>query len=228
MGVTAFIPAKMTSRRLPRKNMALLCGQPLIYYSIEAAKKTRNIDDIVVSSEAPEVLDYARAQGAKIHDRNHNLSAHHIRAVDVIRNWYEMSETKPDKVVLLQPTHPLRLPGDLDRALDQFAHSDADCLFAVKPEDVLLGQMENGEFLPEYTLPRNKAKEPARYRNTGSFYIFDPQRTFLGKHSFGQKISGYVLENAEFEIDIDHPADMRLAEAMLSTNKDRFSCYETS
>jgi len=50
MGVTAFIPAKMTSRRLHGKNMRLLSAKPLIYYSIRAAQSSKNINDVVVSS----------------------------------------------------------------------------------------------------------------------------------------------------------------------------------
>ena len=69
MGIVAFVPAKMTSRRLPRKNMALLGGRPLIHYTLKTAEAVEEIDQIVVSSEADEVLNYARTFGAYTHKR---------------------------------------------------------------------------------------------------------------------------------------------------------------
>ncbi len=223
MGVTAFIPAKMTSRRLPEKNMALLGGQPLLYYSIEVAKKVQQVDSIVVSSESAMICDYARACGVFTDDRNDNLSDHHVSALDVIKDWYERCKKKPDQVLLLQPTHPFRRPADIDDAIEQFKREEPDCLLSVAKEDVLLGEMDGSAFLPEHPMPRDKSKEPARYRNTGSFYLFDPQKTFLSEKKFGENISGYLLKAPEFEVDIDLPSDLRLAEALLAANKNYFN-----
>ncbi len=59
----AVIPAKMTSRRLKRKNLADLCGKPLLYYSMEAARRVPSIDAVYVSSEDREVLNAAASFG---------------------------------------------------------------------------------------------------------------------------------------------------------------------
>jgi len=226
MDVAAFIPAKMTSRRMPEKNMRMLCGQPLLYYSIQAARLAQRVDSIIVSSEAYMVLDYARSLGVETHERPTQLSDAKTTSMEVIRHWYQMKAKPPEIVVLLQPTHPLRNPTDIDTAIDQFRSNDADCQFSLVEENGLFGTLEDGLFQPEEKLPRSRPKSKKRYRNTGSFYCFRPETTFLGKKHFGERISGYVVSHPEFEVDIDHESDLRLAEALLSNNRAAFSHFE--
>ena len=139
--------------------------------------------------------------------------------MSVLKSWYDDLANKPDCIVLLQPTHPLRQPADLSDAIAQFVDSDLDSMFALAPTDLLLGELKNGVFHPEYSLPRNKRSEPKRYRNTGSFYLLKPERTFMTTQNYGVKHGGYVLRAAEIEIDIDYPHDLLLAEAMLKTHQ---------
>lgn len=227
MGITAFIPAKMKSQRLPEKNMRALGGLPLIHYSIRAAELAHRVDNIVVSSESPKVLDYARGLGVSLHERPEELSEAKKTSIQVIHHWHLAQQEPPELVLLLQPTHPLRNPKDLDAAIDLFKSGDADCLFSLVEEDCLLGTLDNGHFRPEQSLPRDRSKSTLRYRNTGSFYLFRPEATFLSDRPFGQTIMGYVLDHPEFEIDIDHESDFRLAEVMLASHGHAFAHFHT-
>lgn len=215
MGVAAFIPAKMTSQRLPQKNMRVLCGRPLLYYSIRVAQLSRAVSTTVVSSESPIVLDYAITQGASVHRRTPDLSEPAVRNVDVLRHWYEPLEEKPEIVVLLQPTHPMRDPEDLSRAVDQLRNDpEADSLFTVLRTAALTGVVRDGVFWPDVNLPRNVETESPRFRNTGSFYLFRPERSFLTAKPFGERIRAYELRRPEWEVDIDHEHDFDCAEAI--------------
>lgn len=226
MGIAAFIPAKMTSMRLPGKNMKMLCGYPLVYYSIKVASLVKEIEHIIVSSEDKEVLRTAIEFGAIPLSRPRSLSGGKVTNITVLKHFYKKFSEKAEIVVLLQPNHPLRHPEDIANAIDLFKQVDADSLFSVAKTDQLLGRIENGFFVPEFPLPRNKASEPVRYKNTGSFYIFTPDRSFLTESPFGEKIVPYVLGRPEFEVDIDTASDMRLATCLLESNAERFNHFD--
>jgi CMP-N-acetylneuraminic acid synthetase len=213
MGVTAFIPAKMTSRRLPRKNMLPLCGRPLLYYSIRVAQLAGEITEIVVSSESSEVLGYASYLGATLHHRDPRLAGGQIRADEVMRDWCQSLSSPPEMIALLQPTHPLRDPADLSRAIAEMqADPWADSLFTVIPMHDLIGEVRDGMFVPEVSLPRNRAVEVPRFKNTGSFYLLRPKKTLLTDAAFGRHIRAYHLPHPEWEVDIDYDHDLRYAE----------------
>ncbi|MCI5193900.1 MAG: acylneuraminate cytidylyltransferase family protein [Candidatus Electrothrix sp. AU1_5] len=228
MGVTAFIPAKMTSQRLPGKNMRLLDGKPLLFYSIRAAQLAQEIDEVVVSSEDAKVLEYAASCGVVTHQRPAELSLPEIRNLDVLRAWHYQADNKPDLLVLMQPTHPLRHPEDIGVAVQRMQKNPADCLFTVIRENLLLGTIEEGYFQPEFPLPRNKKAEPERYRNTGSFYIFRPEASYLQENGsmFGDKILAHPVQRPEFELDIDTYEDYSLLKSMYQAHQEYFSYFQ--
>lgn len=227
----AIVPAKMTSQRFKRKNLENLCGQPLVYYSIQIVKHIDLISDVFVSSEDKTMLDTASFLGAKTIVRPKYLSDPEITTQDVLKHVYaEICQQKgqsPDLVVLLQPTHPLRMPGPIADAIKLMGQNEAfDCLFSVMPNDELRGRIVSDSFVPEFNLPRDKATEPKLFKNTGSFYIFRPEKSFLTKSFFGRKIFPFVLERSPFEIDIDYPSDMEIATCLLERNRGKFPHFE--
>lgn len=217
----AIIPAKMTSQRLPYKNLVDLCGNPLLYYSIEVAKHVSLIDEIYVSSEDENVLTTASSYNVKTIVRPKELSSPEITTQDVLVHAYnvigEKTGKSPELIVLLQPTHPLRMFSSIEEALQKMiSETDYDSLFVVMETDELRGRIIDNCFISEFDLPRNKRTEPKFYKNTGSFYIFRPDRSFLVQSFFGNKIYPYILDRSLFEIDIDYQSDLELARLMLS------------
>ena len=221
----------MTSQRLKRKNLENLCGKPLVYYSIQITKYIDLISNVYVSSEDENMLDIAISLGSKAIIRPRYLSDPKITAQDVLKHAYKKIGQQvgkfPDLIVLLQPTHPLRNPEVISSAIKAISNSnDFDCLFSVMPTDELRGKIIENEFIAEFNLPRNKSLEPKMYINTGSFYIFRPEKSFLTKSFFGKKIYPYILERSPFEVDIDYPSDMEIARCLLERNKDKFPYFE--
>lgn len=230
--ILAVIPAKMTSRRLLRKNLADLCGKPLLYFSIQVAKKVSLISDIYVSSEDEEVLNVAAFYGAIPINRPSKLSLPNITNKDVLRHSYEEAKIRngisPELVVLLQPTHPLRNPKHIEKAITIMKRNPKyDSLFSVMKTDELRGQIKSNVFKPEFPLPRVKSDEPKMYKNTGSFYIFRPDNSFLTESFFGEKIYPFVLERSPYEIDIDYFSDLELARCLLKTYLSDFPYFKT-
>ncbi|MDD3593339.1 MAG: acylneuraminate cytidylyltransferase family protein [Candidatus Gastranaerophilales bacterium] len=120
MNIVAIIPARGGSKRLPHKNIKLLLGKPLIAWSIESALKSKLINKVVVSTDSPEIADTAKQYGAQVHIRPGELAQDTTKTapvlVDVV-NMLEINSYKPDIIILLQPTCPVREGGLVDEAL---------------------------------------------------------------------------------------------------------------
>ena len=136
--VVALVPAKMTSRRLPRKNMALLAGAPLFVHAVRVARRAAGIVDIFVSTESDDLAARAREEPCHLIRRPPRLSAPKTSNIEVMkhalddmrRNGFE----EPVLIVLLQPSHPFRVPDEIDLAISRMlADPAATSLISVAP-----------------------------------------------------------------------------------------------
>ncbi|MER2492175.1 acylneuraminate cytidylyltransferase family protein [Catenovulum sediminis] len=121
--VIAIIPARSGSKSIPDKNIALLAGYPLIAFSIIAAKLSKKIQRVIVSTDSSEYAEIARSYGAetpfirpKEYARDESTDrAFLLHAI----NWFEENEAKcPEYWVHLRPTTPLRVPSLIDQAVE--------------------------------------------------------------------------------------------------------------
>lgn len=228
--VTAIIPAKLTSVRLPQKNIADFCGYPLFYYSIKAAQLCDSVSEVHVTSESDEVLSLSKKYEVGTIKRPENLSRPEVTNVEVLIHALEQnckaSGKLPEFIVLLQPTHPLRFPSDIEKGIQMMKDDpEADCLMTVVRDDRLSGEVKSNRFLSKYPLPRNKALEPKMFINTGSFYIFRTATTIAKRKMFTENILPLVIGTPEFEIDIDYEGQLIQARAIIEANKDVFSFF---
>ncbi len=231
-GIVALVPAKLTSVRLPRKNIADLSGYPMFFYSVRAAQLCSEIDTVYVSSESSKILECASGYDAETIARPQELSAPNVTNLAVLLHALEKITLRrgvaPELVVLLQPTHPLRPPGLISEGIRRMRSiTDADTLMTVVRSDELRGEVCAGRFVPEFPLPRNKALEPKRYRNTGSFYIYRVATTLSQGKMFSGTIIPLILDRSEFEVDVDEAADLALARCVLKANVEVFQEYFT-
>ena len=120
----AIIPARSGSKGVPDKNILPLSGYPLLAYSILAAKNSKAIDKVFVSTDSKAYADIAIEYGAEVPFlRPKELSTDTSQDIDFLKHflqWYsETSQDLPDYLVHLRPTTPLRDPKVLDRALKE-------------------------------------------------------------------------------------------------------------
>lgn len=128
--IVCIIPAKGGSRRLENKNMRLLNGKPMLYYTIKAAKKSKCIDKVYVSTDAKEIAEFAREMGASVIERPPRLAGD-APVTDVYRHALrQIKNDVVDYVVGLQPDHPDRTI-DLDKAIQFMLEKGFDDLFSV-------------------------------------------------------------------------------------------------
>lgn len=137
--ILGLIPARGGSKRLPRKNIALLGGKPLIQWSIESAQKSRYLTRTIVSTDDEEIATVAQASGAEVpFMRPANLSSDIASSVDVAIHATQSCEQQEgqayDFVVLLQPTAPLRQAHEIDGCIDLLlANPQSDTAITVCP-----------------------------------------------------------------------------------------------
>ena len=215
----AIIPARGGSKGIPRKNLKLLEGKPLIVWSIEQVLATRGLTPYV-STEDEEIADVARGAGAQVIERPEELAGDATASEPVIEHAIGVITAeagRPDQVMFLQATSPLRLPGTLARCLDEFAVTGADSMVGVVPAEIFMWRrVPRVEALyPVDTRPRRQDLRPEqlRYRETGSLYLTRTEIYERHHNRLGGAIELFVMDPLE-GIDIDAEHDFMLAESL--------------
>lgn len=214
----AIIPARLESKRFPRKVLAMCGGQTLLQRAISTALESNLFSAVVVSSASAEVLDLATAAGAVAWLRMPNTSAYEARVPDVCREVLEAKLfDQHSAFALLLATSPLRTPEMLQQAYRQFRLGDEHCLMSVveydhPPQWAL--HADNGLIVPAFGSRALNTTPKPLYRHDGTV-IFAKRETFLRAGDF------YPLGPAAFEIgreescDINTPLDLAWAEFLL-------------
>lgn len=220
----ALIPARAGSKRLPGKNTKILAGKPLIGWTIEAAKKSENIDIIVVSSDDDDVLSIARGYGCVALERPGFLATDTATTVEVVE--HALAELKAQSVdvgrlALLQPTSPLRAPEDIDKAISLMDEKKASSIISVcETEHSPLwcnklpsnGSMD--DFISDDLKTTRSQDLPRYYRINGAIYLADTSEFSCEKGFYMANSYAFVMPK-ERSIDIDEALDFALAECIL-------------
>ncbi|MCK4302580.1 MAG: acylneuraminate cytidylyltransferase family protein, partial [candidate division Zixibacteria bacterium] len=146
MKTLAIIPARGGSKGIPRKNLRLLAGKPLIAHTIEHARQARSIDRILVSTDDPEIASVSQRYGAEVIFRPSEISGDTASSESALLHALEHLEKtegyRPDLVAFLQCTSPLTSPGDIDSTVQALLDGDADSALAVTPFPYFLWQRD--------------------------------------------------------------------------------------
>ena len=231
MNIYTVIPARGGSKSIPKKNIQLLGGKPLIQYSIEYSLKCPLIAHTVVSTDSEEIADVARSCGAEVpFIRPKELAEDDVPDYPVFRHALETLEDlyneQIDAIVLLRPTSPLRPPGLIERGvalLQHFPEASSVRTVTLSSEhpfrqwrivgDYMVGY--EAEVFEPYNLPRQQL--PPVYFQTGDLEIVRRQTLLDGSIS-GNHILPLVIDPEEM-VDIDHESDWQEAEQRLQRNR---------
>jgi len=132
--IIAMIPARIGSTRLPRKNLALLDGKPLIYYAISAAKESGVFDRILLNSDSHIFKDVAERYGVEFYHRPEDLGSSKAKSDSVVYDF--MKKHAGDILVWVNPTSPLQPSSEISDVIDYFIENNLDSLITVKNENV--------------------------------------------------------------------------------------------
>jgi CMP-N-acetylneuraminic acid synthetase len=232
--VLSLIPARGGSKSIPRKNIRTFAGFPLIAYSIAAGLAAETVTRVIVSSDDPEILAVARRFGAETPFlRPEQYSQDQTPDLPVFQhalNWLEENEAyRPEIVIQLRPTSPLRRVDHIDQAVYRLLERpDADavrtvCIPFQNPfkmwrigSNGLMKPLLETEFNEPYNMPRQAL--PEVYWQTG--YVDAAWTdTIQDQNSMtGRNILPLIIDPSEW-IDIDSPDDWRRAERLLESGE---------
>jgi CMP-N,N'-diacetyllegionaminic acid synthase len=218
--VLAVIPARGGSKGVPRKNVRLLAGKPLIVWTIEAAQRAGTIDRIVVSTDDDEIASVAQSAGAEVCMRPPALAGDTTPTEPVLLHVLDTLAAEdgdqPDALALLQCTSPLRGADTIDRCVRLLADSGCDAVMTVTPMQhwYLCGRVgESGLFEPEYDYARRPFSQqmPEKFRENGACYVTRTSCLHTHHNRLGGEVRVLPLDVVR-SIDIDSEADFLLAE----------------
>jgi len=219
----AIIPARGGSKRIPRKNINIFAGKPMIAHAITIARSSGLFDHVIVSTDDAEIAAIAREWGAETpFVRPDELANDYTATVPVIAHGVQVCRElgwAPDDVCCIYPGVPFLQVEDLKDALMLLLKSDCDYSFPITefPSAIqrALRRLDSGQmqpFYPLYELTRTQDLEPA-FHDAGQFY-WGKADAWLHNPKIHSSGVGYVVPNWRV-VDIDTPEDWVRAERLL-------------
>ena len=234
--VLAVITARGGSKGVPRKNLRDLGGRPLIAWTIEAAKASRRIDRLILSTDDDEIADLGNRLGVEVPFKRPAALAtdtsHHPEVMIHALEFVARELNDPCEVVLcLQPTVPFRTCAHIDASIDAFFASNAESLIAVKQQDYppwWMFRLDGDRIHPafEYKVGVNvfnleRQQFPRVYRPNGAIYVTWAASLLAHQRLVNPDDCAYYLMDENASIDIDTLVDFATAEAMLARQERR-------
>lgn len=226
-GTVCLIPARGGSKRIPRKNIRLLNGKPLIAYTIEAAINSGCFEAVFVSSDDQEILCIAGEFGAKTDLRPEELSGDTVKAVEVVGEFLQRPHhgDKWDNVAMCLPTCPFRTTEDIRNAMELFWQERNACPWLIGvtkcdfPPQLALTKEDDAPYVdmrePEaYGFSTRSQDCQDLFFPNGSIYVSTVEEFLKVKTFFGRPMLSYIMP-PERSFDIDYPYQFQIAECMM-------------
>lgn len=220
--IIVIIPARGGSKGIPRKNLRLLNGKPLISYSIKNALGSIYNPDVYVTTEDDEIELLSKKFGAKIHQRPAKLADDKSTLDPVIYNtllFAEKTESKKyDIVITMQATSPLLETRSIDGAIDKMLQNESlETIISAKDDTHLSWRKEENRYVPNYSERLNRQYLQPIYTETGGFLI-TKREVITNSNRIGENVDLFLLANGQ-EIDIDTYNDWNLCDYILQRKK---------
>lgn len=203
----AVIPARGGSKGLPGKNIKDICGKPLIAWSIEAAKQSKRLQGILVSTDDEKIAAISRQYGAEVLIRPPELATDEAKTIDVIKHVAQQ-RVEAQNFVVLQPTSPLREPGLIDECIAEYLSGDYD-------------NLATGYYCKfrEFGTHNNERRQDYKgfFYDDGNIYILNRTIVMQSRWS-GDRIAKRVISKIQ-NFEIDDEVDFLILETLMSKNK---------
>ena len=214
--ILAVIPARAGSKGVPNKNIRIVAGHPLIYYSINNALRSKFITDIVVTTDSPEVSIIAKQMGVNVKWRSKELCEDAVTLDAVIFDAIP-SDVRYDYIITMQPTSPTLNVNTLDSAINYAIENELDTLISAINAPHLSWRVEGDRKVPNYIERLNRQYLPPCYMETGAFVV--SKASVVTKNSrIGTKVDVFELPEDEAQ-DIDTFSDLKVAASLLEREK---------
>ena len=200
--ILGVVPARGGSKRIPRKNLSMLAGKPLLQWTLEAAHASSRLERVVVSTEDAEIAAFATAHGTEVLYRPPELATDGSTTAAVLQHAVQALD--PDVVVLLQPTSPIRFRGLIDRCIQAFEDAGCDTLATgFRSYHYAYGSVGN---VPQQEMG-------GFFYDDGNVYVHRAAHLREGKW-FGERRHELTIE-PWYNLEIDTVADVWMAEGLI-------------
>ncbi len=220
MSAVAIIPARGGSKGLPRKNVLLLAGQPLVGWAIQAAQSAQEITKVVVSTDDAEIGEVAERYGAEVAWRPEAISGDLASSEAAILHVLEthLAEKPPEIIAFLQCTSPLTSGEDIDGTIHTLLRNDADTAVAVRDFHYFVWKSDGeGNFVGvnhDKGERKMRQERQPQYLEAGAIYVMKTEGFRKHRHRFFGKTAKYVMPS-ENVLEIDDAVDFTIASALL-------------
>lgn len=222
----AIVPARGGSRGVPGKNIVPVAGKPLIAWTLEAALGAACLDRVIVSSDNQKIIEVSKTYGGEApFVRPDELAADDTPGIMPVLHaieWLDENEGyRPDFVVLLQPTSPLRTSEDVDSVFKLAIEKNAESVVSVVPayshpywtKKILPdGRME--DFIPQTQVPQIRQDLTDAYALNGAIYLARTSFILKEKGWYADNTYAYIMP-PERSLDVDTSWDLYLADLLL-------------
>jgi CMP-N-acetylneuraminic acid synthetase len=228
--ILGIIPARGGSQGILRKNLVPLLGKPLLAYTCEAAKRSKRLTRVMLSTDDEEIARVGKECGIDVPFlRPKELATDETPMLEVLRHvlrtLHDREGYSPGVIVLLQPTSPLRQSEHIDAAIELFDESDADTVVSVipVPHQFLpssLMKFENDRIVPyeQGTTILRRQEKPALYARNGPALLVTKSSFILEKGFYDGNVRPFLMDR-ESSVDIDGAEDLAYAEYLLSSRR---------
>ena len=223
--ILGIIPARGGSKGIPGKNLALLAGRPLLEYTCEAARASRRLTRIVLSTDSDDIAAAGRRLGIPVIMRPAPLAADETPMMPVLRHAVDAMAAdgyEADVLVLLQPTSPLRRAEHIDAAVDLLLETRAEAVVSVVEvphqfNPVSLMHVDNARLVPFTggTPITRRQDKPRVYARNGPAVVAARRRVLARDTLYEGDVRPLVMDRRS-SVDIDDEMDLRLAEFWLA------------
>jgi len=219
--ILAIIPARGGSKGIPKKNIKLLAGKPLIAWTIEEAKKSRYTDRLILSSEDEEIIKVAESYGCEVpFIRPKELALDDTPGIEPVIHAINTLPERYDYVCLLQPTSPLRKVEDIDKCIEKCIENKTGSCVSITEVDkhpYWMYEINNEGGLeplfPDINIVRRQDL-PKMYYINGAVYIASTNQILNKKAFITKNTLGFIMDKKR-SIDIDDEIDFRICNELI-------------
>lgn len=234
MRILGLIPARGGSKGIPGKNTKLLGGKPLINHTIEAARQSRLLSRLCISTDSEAIADCGMAQKVEVPFlRPAAFAADTSAVIDAVLHaleYFEHENIRFDAVCLLQPTCPFRPRNHIDQAVETLMRTGCESVVSVLPVPDVFNphwvMYANKDWVtsavPASTVTRRQDL-PSAYRRSGAVYLTTVEFLRKSKKLICDR-SAWVEACPAHHVNLDTPADWELAERLLESKTEIEKC----
>ncbi|WP_456460281.1 cytidylyltransferase domain-containing protein [Reichenbachiella sp.] len=216
--IIAFIPARGGSKSIPLKNIKLLCGQPLILWSIQELLKTESIDEIWVATDSREikkVVSYIKSNRLFVYDREVSNAQDTSSTEDVMLEFIEKKKLNDEVFILVQATSPFTIEKDFSNALKTYASNNYDSLLSGVRYKRFFWDLNGAPINYDFNSRPRRQDFNGVFLENGAFYISTVQNIVESKNRLSGRIGQYEMEEYT-AIEIDEELDWVFAERIIN------------